>query len=141
MARPKKPTGAQANAPGGCPEKPPGLSEIASLEWETLVSELTELGIISQVDRACVEMAARYAGHYHEAADAVAKDGLTVQTKQGIKANPNIRARDDAARIRKSYLESLGLTPSSRSRVSAPAEPDGPSLEDILSGKADGDEN
>ncbi len=134
MARPKKPTGPQATAPGGCPERPSGLSAIASQEWETLVCELTELGIISQVDRACVEMAARYAGHYHEAAAEVARDGLTVQTKQGVKANPSIRARDDSARIRKTYLEALGLTPASRSRVSTPAPDPGPSLQDILNG-------
>jgi phage terminase small subunit len=40
-----------------------------------------------------------------------------------MKANPSIRARDDAARIRKTYLEALGLTPASRSKVSRTTDP------------------
>jgi P27 family predicted phage terminase small subunit len=134
MARPRKPTGPQATPGGGCPEKPSGLSEIASAEWEMLVAELTDLGVISEVDRAAIEMAARYAGYFAEAAEDVQRNGLTIATKTGAKANPSIRARDDAARIRKTYLEALGLTPASRSRVSTPAPDSGPSLEDILDG-------
>ena len=99
-----------------------------------LVAELSELGTISEVDRACIEMAARYAGHYYEAAAEVARDGLTVETKQGCKANPSLRARDDAARIRKSYLEALGLTPTSRTKVATTQPDDVPDLEDILGG-------
>lgn len=137
MARPKKPNGAQATAPEGTPEKPEGLSPVASSEWNHIVCELTDMGALSHVDRAAIEMAARYAGYFHEAAEDVEENGLTVPTKTGAKANPSIRARDDAARIRKTYLEALGLTPASRSRVSTPAPNDGPSLEDILSGKAD----
>src|SRR5262245_36247178 len=121
MARPKKPRGQQAIAPDGAPDKPESLCAVASAEWDLLVAELTELGTISQVDRAAIEMAARYAGHYHEAEADVRKNGLTVATKTGAKANPSIRARDDAARIRKTYLEGLGLTPASRSRVSTVA--------------------
>jgi len=101
-----------------------------------LVSELSELDTISEVDRAAIEMAARYAGYFAEAAEDVQKHGLTIATKTGAKANPSIRARDDAARIRKTYLEALGLTPASRSRVSTPAPDPGPSLEDMLNGAA-----
>ena len=129
-----KPTGPQPIAPNGSPQKPAGLSAEASIEWDLLVAELSRLGIISEVDRACVEMASRYAGHDHQAAADVAKDGLTVETKQGFKAHPSIRSRDDAARIRKSYLEALGLTPTSRTKVSATSPDDGPSLQDILEG-------
>jgi P27 family predicted phage terminase small subunit len=123
-------------APQGSPEKPQGLSDIASAEWDSLVAELTELGTISNVDRAAIEMAARYAGHYHEGNADVLKHGLLVTTKSGIKANPSIRARDDAARIRNSYLQQLGLTPVSRSRVHVPVADSGPSLEDVLEGRA-----
>lgn len=132
-----KPQGAQATAPEGTPEKPQGLSPIASEEWDMLIAELTDTGAISQVDRAAIEMAARYAGYFAEAADDVEKHGLTVPTKTGAKANPSIRARDDAARIRKTYLEALGLTPASRSRVSTAAPDSGPTLEEILNGDAD----
>jgi len=102
-----------------------------------LICELTDMGTISQVDRAAIEMAARYAGYFAEAAEDVQEHGLTVATKTGAKANPSIRARDDAARIRKTYLEALGLTPASRSRVSVAQPESGPSLEDILNGDAD----
>jgi P27 family predicted phage terminase small subunit len=134
--RPKKPAGVPVTAPEGTPEKPESLSTVASLEWDMLVAELTELGVISQVDRAAIEMAARYAGYFAEAAEDVQQHGLTVATKTGAKANPSIRARDDAARIRKTYLEALGLTPASRSRVSTPTPDSGPSLDDILNGEA-----
>lgn len=137
MARPKKPTGPQATAPEGTPEKPQGLSPVASQEWDMLICELTDMGTISQVDRAAIEMAARYAGYFAEAAEDVQEHGLTVATKTGAKANPSIRARDDAARIRKTYLEALGLTPASRSRVSAAHPESGPSLEDFLNGDVD----
>jgi P27 family predicted phage terminase small subunit len=133
--RPKKPTGPPAIAPEGTtPEKPNSLSPVASAEWDMLIAELTEMGAISQVDRAAIEMAARYAGYFAEAAEDVQKHGLTVPTKTGAKANPSIRARDDAARIRKTYLEALGLTPASRSRVSTTSAEPERTLEDILNG-------
>ncbi len=114
----------QPTAQEGLPDKPEGLSPTASSEWDQIVAELTDLGIISEADRAVIEMAARYAGHYHDADADVQKHGLTVVTKQGMKANPSIRARDDAARIRKTYLDALGLTPASRSKVSVVTDPD-----------------
>jgi P27 family predicted phage terminase small subunit len=128
----------QPSAPEGAPEKPEGLSATASREWDLLVCELTELGIISECDRATIEMAARYAGHYHDADATVQAEGLTVATKQGMKANPSIRARDDAARIRKTYLEALGLTPASRSKVSRTTDAGGgDELDAILNGGDD----
>jgi P27 family predicted phage terminase small subunit len=124
----------QVDAPTGAPEKP-DLSPIASEEWDTLCYELSQIGALSQVDRGAIEMAARYYAHYLEADAAVQKDGLIVVTKSGTKANPSIRARDDSARIRKAYLESLGLTPASRSRVSRVSDPDdAEDLEQLLSG-------
>jgi phage terminase small subunit len=74
----------QPVVPEGAPDKPEGLPAVASAEWDFLVGELTDSGTISQVDRAVIEMAARYAGHYHEARVDVEKGGLTVATKQGV---------------------------------------------------------
>jgi P27 family predicted phage terminase small subunit len=105
--------------PQGPPVKPAGLTEVASAEWYALIIELTALGSLSTCDRAAIHMSALYAGFFAEAAADVAKNGLTVLTKQGSKCNPSLRARDDAARIRKAYLESLGLTPTSRGKVAA----------------------
>ena len=114
---------------------PSGLSPAAQEEWEFLVAELTALGTISTCDRAVLEMAARYAGHYLEANEEIAKNGcLTLPTKTGLKAHPSLRSRDDAARIRKLYLDALGLTPASRSRVAKPEEPR-ESLEEFLNRK------
>ena len=122
-------------APEGAPAKPTDLSPVAAEEWDKLVSELTDLGIISECDRAAIEMAARYAAHYYEADADVRKHGLLVETKTGTKANPSIRARDDAARIRNSYLQQLGLTPASRSRVSmVPTSPERDELDELLDG-------
>jgi P27 family predicted phage terminase small subunit len=124
----------QVEAPTGAPEKPE-LSPIASGEWDTLCYELSQIGALSQVDRGAIEMASRYYAHYLEADAAVQKDGLIVVTKSGTKANPSIRARDDSARIRKAYLESLGLTPASRSRVSPVTDSDdADDLDRLLSG-------
>ena len=61
--------GPQAAAPSGEPNKPEGLSAIASQEWDALVEELQQLGTLSTVDRATIEMAARYAGYFAEAAE------------------------------------------------------------------------
>ena len=133
MARPKKPTGPMAHAPEGTlPDKPNGLSPVASAEWDKLIIELTGMGALSHVDRATIEMAARYAGFFAEAEEDVQKHGLTVATKTGAKANPSIRARDDAARIRKAYLEALGLTPASRSRVSANPPEESKTMAELL---------
>ena len=130
----------QVTVSEGAPDKPVGLSEIASEEWNYLVAELTDLGILSTADRAVIEMCARYAAFFHEAAEDVRENGLTVLTKTGTKANPSIRARDDAARIRKSYLDALGLTPASRSRVSKVTDSDDvDELEAILNAQPDPD--
>ena len=138
MARPRKPKGAQASAPPGTPEKPSGLSPAASAEWEMLVAELTELGTLSIVDRAAIEMAARYGALFYDADAKVEKDGIVVSSKSGTKLNPALRARDDAARIRKMYLDSLGLTPASRTRVAVPEKPRGKTLAELLEPDEDG---
>lgn len=138
MARPRKPKGAQASAPPGCPEQPSGLSDAAAEEWGMLIAELTELGTLSTVDRAAIEMAARYGALFYAADAQVERDGIVVASKSGTKLNPALRARDDAARIRKLYLDSLGLTPASRTRVAVPEKKRGKTLAEILEPNADG---
>lgn len=124
----------------GRPERPAHLDDVACAEWDRIVPQLEQLGVLSQVDGAALAL---YCGAFSEmlAAEASVREyGLLIDTgitaegaTPGKKANPAVAiARQARAQLHRLLVE-FGLTPSSRSRLKAnTAERPRDALEEFL---------
>lgn len=105
----------EPDAPQDPPVAPEGLDEIAKAEWDSMVETLHELNILSSCDRAMLELYCRTYSRWREAEEMVIQQGAVYEGKR----NPwDIIRRDNLASCHK-LLSEFGLSPSSRSRVSA----------------------
>lgn len=105
----------------GLPTCPTHLCAKARREWRRIGQELAAVGMITRVDRAAL---AAYCAAYARWADAETKaqeQGILVKTNGQVMTNPYIRVAESAMKLMRQFLVEFGLTPSSRSRLSAPA--------------------
>lgn len=120
------------------PECPPELSPAARKEWERLVGELSALRMLTNLDRAAL---AAYCGAYAlwaEATEAIQKYGAMIKSPQGFPIqSPYLAIANRQSEIMMRIASEFGLTPASRSRISAPA-PTGPSLFDLFEPPSEG---
>jgi len=118
------------NMTPGLPAKPPGLSKVASREWDRLVKELLESNIrVAKAHGRLIEQAANIIEDLEDAADTVATEGAYFDNpKTGSKQlHPAARRVDSLRRDYVKVLSLLGL----RSAVASHTEP-GETIEDIL---------
>jgi P27 family predicted phage terminase small subunit len=121
----------------GRPECPGHLDDVGRAEWERIVPQLEQLGVLTRVDGAALSL---YCGAFAEmlAAEAAVREyGQLIQTGQGgRKANPAVAiARQARGQVHRLLVE-FGLTPSSRSRLQASShEQPKDALEEFLSRK------
>jgi P27 family predicted phage terminase small subunit len=127
----------EAVPPPGRPDVPDHLDDIAKVEWGRVCDDLYNSGLLSKVDRmilaAYCQAYARWVLAERTLKEMAKRDeltsGLMIKTISGNAIqNPIVgvanKAMADAAR----YATDLGMTPSSRSRVTA--RPPGPGKED-----------
>lgn len=100
------------------PKAPATLGQIGKREWKKICREMTELGVISRVERSAIE---RYCFAYQRERESeliVKKQGRFFHTEKGdIKEHPASRAaRDYAAQCIRMLVE-FGMTPCSRSKL------------------------
>ena len=111
------------------PECPPELSPAARQEWDRLVDELGALRMLTNLDRAAL---AAYCGAYAlwaEATEAIQKYGAMIKSPQGFPIqSPYLAIANRQSEIMMRIASEFGLTPASRSRISAPTAPPGPDL-------------
>jgi P27 family predicted phage terminase small subunit len=126
----------------GAPSMPPTLPASARPAWRWLVRLLTSMRIITKVDGPVVLLAACRLTDYQELSRDLAVNGRTYATTTSTgstmhRQRPEVALRDGAWRDAMAALVQLGLTPSSRSRVSkvsnSPDTPEG-ELESYLTG-------
>lgn len=131
----------------GDPEMPKGLSEDAATEWNTIVPELRELGVLTKIDRAALAAYCHAYARWMEAEREVARVGIVVQEPiwdrltgrlLGVKfkKNPAVTISETAQKIMKAFLVEFGMTPSSRSRVRIEKPTEADELEQFLTGGA-----
>jgi P27 family predicted phage terminase small subunit len=120
------------------PECPPELGPVAQKEWQRLVAELSKLRLVTHLDRAAL---AAYCGAYAfwaEATEAIQKYGTMVKSPSGYPIqSPYMAIANRQAEIMMRIASEFGLTPASRSRISAPPEDD-PSLLDLMEDPGEG---
>jgi P27 family predicted phage terminase small subunit len=103
------------------PDCPPELSPVARAEWMRLAAELSKLNLITQLDRGAL---AAYCGAYAlwaESIEQIQKYGTMVKSPSGYPIqSPYLAIANRQAEIMLRVASEFGLTPASRSRISAP---------------------
>lgn len=107
------------------PKPPAHLNDDAQQEWERVIDELVSVGIMSGLDRAALGAYCQAYGRWAQAERALAKmsnqaDGLIIKTVSGnMIQNPLVGVANKAMADMVRYSAEFGMTPSSRSRISA----------------------
>lgn len=84
-----------------------------------MAPELERLGLLTIVDGGALTLLSQAYSEWFAADQVIQELGLTVETKMGMFARPEVRIRDTAAKRFKALAAEFGLTPSSRSRINA----------------------
>jgi len=102
------------------PPCPRHLDRIARREWRRLCRELLELGILTDLDRAVLIAYCESWSLYVQAREKVAEEGSVLISSKGTPyASPYHNQMTAAMKAMVGYAAELGMTPSSRSRVTA----------------------
>lgn len=98
-------------------ECPSELPPLARQEWDRIVGELTELGILSRFDRGPLAV---YCGAYFlwaEAMDALQKYGTMIKSPNGYPVqSPYLATLNRQAEVMMRLASEFGFTPAARSR-------------------------
>lgn len=122
------------------PSVPPHLSDVAKVEWGRVANELHDLGMLSRIDRALLAGYCQAYADWIEAEGKLAQFGKVIMspkrviTKKGKNGatttessggypiqSPYLAIRNKALEQMNKFAVEFGMSPSSRSRVSAPA--------------------
>lgn len=96
---------------------------IAYEEWNRIVPELYNLGLLTKIDRAALELYCSQYSIYRQSFETLNSEGLiTTNIRNGDKAHPSAQIAREAAKVIKAIAVEFGLTPSSRARISVPSE-------------------
>jgi P27 family predicted phage terminase small subunit len=100
------------------PAMPEALDSFGRAEWERIMPELEELGILARVDGAALALYCSAYSQWIRADLEVVIRGLLVNTGSGgVKPNPAVAMAHQARAQMHSLLTEFGCTPASRSRV------------------------
>lgn len=110
------------------PDPPDHITGAARLEWDRVIEEMVQLGIMSNLDRAPLAAYCQAYGRWVAAETALARmaekdgvtEGLIIRTKAGNAIhNPLVGSANKAMADMVRYAAEFGFTPSSRSHVVA----------------------
>ncbi len=111
------------------PECPSHLDPIAAKEWGRMVEVLAEAGLLTRTDGSVLALYCSAFSRWIRACEKIREqedntgNGLTEITGQGsLKVSPHVQIAAAAEAQMMRLLAEFGATPSSRARVSAPAE-------------------
>lgn len=97
------------------PLKPTNMGEIASAKWDEMAPKLHRIGILTEIDGDALEA---YCDAYEKMTLSRANMEMYGVT-MGDKKHPAFQVWSDSLKLMKSFLTEFGMTPSSRSRLSA----------------------
>jgi P27 family predicted phage terminase small subunit len=108
------------------PSAPAHMTDQGREAWGYVVGILDRMGILTEADAIAVELLCEARSDWLSARDEITNaGGETYTTGAGlIKAHPAVAMRNDAARRMQSLLAEFGMSPSSRSKVSAKGDDD-----------------
>lgn len=117
---------------GELPEKPADLGPVASKAWDYVVKILSDMRVLDKADAMTVELLCQARADWIEAREVLQFEGAYYTSNNGlIRAHPMLAMRNEASKRMLTLLAELGMTPASRSKVSAVPtdEPDDPAAE------------
>lgn len=104
------------------PEAPDWLSAEASAEWERVVPELTRLDVLKPADRAALAAYCETWATFVAATEIVAREGMTIEAKQGTLPHPAVGIARAAGRELRTWAGQFGLTPAAENSLSTKSE-------------------
>ncbi|MEN3976901.1 phage terminase small subunit P27 family [Emcibacter sp. SYSU 3D8] len=107
---------------GGCKAKCLALMFMvkARAEWRRMAKHLYGLGLLTDIDRAALAGYCQAYGRWVEAEEAIAKHGIVVRSPSGFPmSSPFLAIANKALEQIHRFGIEFGMTPASRSRVSA----------------------
>jgi len=104
----------------GMPDCPSWLLPLAKEEWERLCEKLSQMGVLTEVDRAAFAAYCQSYARWKEAQDHINSEGATYETENGMqRPNPWVAICNTEQRLMMQAASEFGLTPSARSRIMA----------------------
>ena len=102
------------------PACPKWLDDEAKKEWKRLSKQMEQLGILTEVDMTSFAGYCQAYARWKEAEEFISKHGAIVKTSSGYwQQVPQVAIAHKYLTIMKSFCQEFGLTPASRSRISA----------------------
>ena len=110
--------------PEGLPSCPDHLGDVAREEWDRIAGVLHGMGVVTIVDRAALAAYCQCYGRWVEAEDRLHDTPLLLKTPSGyIQQSPWLSVANKQLELMGRYMTELGITPASRSRVTALDQP------------------
>ncbi|MFQ6181647.1 phage terminase small subunit P27 family [Sinorhizobium meliloti] len=112
-----------ADAVRKAPQPPKDWPAAAKREWRRIMPILVERGVLSPADMHAVERFCEAAADIASAREAIAQHGAYIADRHGeLKRNPAYATLREATAESRRWSAEIGLTPASRSRVTAEPE-------------------
>jgi P27 family predicted phage terminase small subunit len=110
--------------PAGTPECPMELSPDAQAEWNRICPLLIQMGVLSTVDTTALAAYCECFAQWVSATRIVRKVGAVIKTPTGYPIqSPYVSVASKALEQMRKFLVEFGMTPSSRSRITASGTP------------------
>ena len=104
----------------GEPERPQWLSEVGQTVWDAEAAELASIGVLTQADGIAFGLLCEAMANYIEDVQAVRDDGKVATSEKGsVYQHPRVGMRNKSWEQVMRACREFGLTPSSRSQVTA----------------------
>jgi len=124
--------GHEPKPPTDLPTCPAHLNPTAKAEWKRLARDLNRIGMLTMIDRAALAAYCQSYGRWVEAERKLKETPHLLRTPAGyVQQSPWLTIANKERELMARYMAELGLTPSSRSRLSVqlpglrkPWEPD-----------------
>lgn len=107
--------------PQGLATCPTWLDKTAREEWKRLASQLELLGLLSSIDQGAFAGYCNAYSMWVRANRVLQRKGFTYDHNGLVKKRPEVGISEAALREMRKYAQEFGMTPSSRSKVSAVA--------------------
>lgn len=116
----RKLNASEPQPPSGAPEPPSELSPLARVEWERIAPDLLAMGVLSRVDVAALAAYCECYARWWKAEKQVRRHGAVIRTPNGCPIqSPHLGVANKALDQMRKFLIEFGMTPSSRSKVTA----------------------
>lgn len=107
--------------PLGAPACPDWLNDLAKEEWQRIVPDLIEVGLLTKIDRAALAGYCHAWSEWQQMEADIEEEGIDQLTGTGTtQRRPQVMVRDKAIERCYRFAKEFGLTPSSRTGISVP---------------------